>query len=285
MRAGHRRLFVVAALTAAALGASRQARASDEALADGGRVVHREPGMFGDVLVIDEGHFRYLRFAGLEGDDQSMIDLDDPSAVPMLYIRYAAIGLVYAERVDRVLMIGLGGGTFTGLLRRQMPGVWLDVVEIDPVVIRVAKRFFGVKEDARYRIHRADGAAFVRTVADRYDLVLIDAYSGDGIPAHLGRRAFFEDVRARMTRTGVVVVNLSVSIENERSLTRTVRGLFPNLACFRTPRGTNLLLVARVDGRMPTGAELATRAGEVTRTLGLPFDLTPIARRLGVDCD
>ncbi len=269
-------LFVVASSLASAVAEAPTAQR---------RVIHREPGMFGDVLVVDEGHRRYLRFDRLEGDDQSMINLDDAKAVPMSYIRYAAIGLAYAERVDRVLMIGLGGGTFTGLLRRHMPEVWLDVVEIDPVVIRVAKRFFGVKTDARYRIHQVDGAAFVRTAKEEYDLVLIDAYSGDGIPTHLGRRAFFEDVRARMAPGGVMVANLSVSDENERSLARTLRGVFPCLACFRTPSGTNLLLVARADGRLPTPAALISRAGQVTKELGLPFDLTPIARRLGVDCD
>ena len=83
------------------------------------KIVHREPGMFGEILVIDEGEQRFLRFGSVEGDDQSMISLKDPRAVPMDYIRYAAIGLAYTPEVDRVLMVGLGG-----LLNMDYSEVW-----------------------------------------------------------------------------------------------------------------------------------------------------------------
>jgi predicted membrane-bound spermidine synthase len=111
------------------------------------RIVFSKHSAFNNlVLVVDEGDLRYLRFGSEDGDDQSVISLRDPNSVPMECVRYAAIGLCYATGRKRTLMIGLGGGTFTSLLRKHFPEMSIDVVEIDPLVVDVAERFFGVRE-------------------------------------------------------------------------------------------------------------------------------------------
>jgi spermidine synthase len=265
---------ILAALLAAATAAAGQAP----------RLVHTEPGMFGPILVIDEGETRTLRFGSLDGDDQSIVSLADPGSVPMDYIRYAAIGLAYADRVDRVLMVGLGGGTFTGMLRRLRPDLFIDVVEIDPAVVRVAKTYFGVREDPRYVIHLADGAAWMKEARQTYDLILVDAYGKDGVPEQLATAAFFHSVRARLSKTGVLVVNLSVSTEEERRLRRAIHSVFDRTDCLATPGGENILVLSRPDGRLPAPAALVERSRRIGRELSLPFDLVPIARRRGVGC-
>src|SRR6188474_1601368 len=115
---------------------------------------------FGRVLVIDEGPRRVMRFGSPSASEQSAIEPANPRAVPVEYVRYALLGLAYHPlgRPRRVLMVGLGGGTFTTLVHRALPDVTIDVVEIDPVVVAAARAHFGLREGARYRVHVADAA-------------------------------------------------------------------------------------------------------------------------------
>ncbi len=78
--------------------------------------------------MIDEGDMRHLRFDDVNNASQSTISLRDPKLVPMEYIRLASIGLAYLENPGHVLMIGLGGGTFTTLLWQVLSKVQIDAV-------------------------------------------------------------------------------------------------------------------------------------------------------------
>ena len=246
-----------------------------------GRVVYSEPSKFGYVFVVDEGDLRYLRFDSRNGDDQSMISLKDPKAVPMDYIRFATIGLAYIQRPERVLMIGLGGGTFTNLLFRVYPELLIDVVEINSVVVRVAKQFFRVPEDKRYRIHLQDGEKYLKDTQERYDLIFVDAYDGgEDMPSQLTTKKFFELTRSRLTKGGVVVFNVSAVKSVEEKLEDLIRKVFPSVACIETPE-KNLILIGSRKDTMPDQPTLSSRASLLTFDLGLPFDLEKVAAHLG----
>jgi len=249
------------------------------------RVVHTEPSEFGDVVVVERGDHRYLRFDAPDAsDDQSMISISDPEAVPMDYIRFATIGAAYTPEVKRLLMVGLGGGTFTTMLHRVRAELLIDVAEINPVVVRVAKKYFRVKPDQRYRIHVEDGARFVDGVKEPYDLIMLDAYSGDGIPEHLRTSDWFAAVAAKLHPAGALVINLSMEGTVEREMVGRVREHLPALACFRTVDTLNLIVVARRNPAMPDQAALEKRAGELNAAWMLPFDLREAARQLDPGC-
>jgi spermidine synthase len=58
------------------------------------------------------------------------------------------VGLALAERPQRVLIVGLGGGTIPSMFRKYLPDLQIDTVELDPEVVQVAKQYFGFREDA-----------------------------------------------------------------------------------------------------------------------------------------
>ncbi|KAF0290517.1 Methyltransferase-like protein 13 [Amphibalanus amphitrite] len=62
----------------------------------------------------------------------------------------------------RVLVIGLGGGGLSRFIHGKFPKASVDVVDIDPEVVTVAKDWFGFTEDDRLRAHVADGLQFIR---------------------------------------------------------------------------------------------------------------------------
>jgi spermidine synthase len=206
------------------------------------------------VLVIDEGPRRVMRFGSPSGSEQSAIEPGNPRAVPVEYVRYALIGLGHLApippgRPPRVLMVGLGGGTFTTLVHRALPAASIDVVEIDPVVVAAARAHFGLREDARYRVHVADAAVWVAHAQDAYDMVLLDAYAGEDIPAALGSEAFFRAVARRLAPGGVVALNVAEMQAGGRAVARAFAAVLTPFDCRRTPIDRNVLLFGAVGPR------------------------------------
>jgi len=247
------------------------------------RIVFHERGEYGDVYVVDQGGRRALRFGGVDGENQSEIVVGDPAAVPMEYVRLAAVSLAHTERPRRVMMIGLGGGAFSTMLWRAFPDLRIDVVEIDPIVVKAARALFGVPaDDPRYRIFVEDGLEYVRKNDGPYDLIFVDAYNGADIPDHLAGREFFVLLEGRLGEGGVVVLNVAIADEQEPALLDEFRAVFGDPACYRAEVDDNLIVVG---GRGPSIDVTGTgeRLFRLRREANLPFDLGgELARR--VDC-
>lgn len=56
-----------------------------------------------------------------------------------------------------VLLVGLGGGGLPQFLRDYVHGVKIEVVELDPSVLQVAKEWFGFRPDERLIVTIGDG--------------------------------------------------------------------------------------------------------------------------------
>jgi len=237
---------------------------------------------FERVLVVDQEGYRYLRFGGPNGDDQTMVSLGDPSAVPMDYIQLASLGLALAPSVSRVLAIGLGGGAFPTLVRRAVPEATVDGVELDPVVAQVAQEFFGLTPDPYLNVIIEDGALFVQGDHHPYDVIFLDAYTAGGIPEDLSTVEFFTHVARLLTPGGAVVLNVSLEGDSEKKVRGRFREVFGDVGCIRTHDDLNLVLFAS-PGLTP--GRLVSRARRFTRGRVLPYDLILHARRLTAPCD
>jgi spermidine synthase len=176
---------------------------------------------------------------------------DDPRAVPVEYVRHALLGLAYHGHPARVLMVGLGGGTFTTVVHRALPDVAIDAVEIDPVVVEAARAWFGLREDERYRIHVADAATWMAGDGEPYDYILLDAYAGEGIPPALGTPAFFRAVARRLAPGGVVGINIAEMEAEGLAVARAFAAVLTPFDCRRTPVDGNVLLFAAAGAHAP----------------------------------
>lgn len=209
---------------------------------------------FGRVRVHDEGPLRVMRFGSPPGAEQSAIVRDRPGAVPIEYIRYALLGLGHVPQLRRVLMIGLGGGTFTTLLHSALPDVIIDVVEIDPAVVAAARCCFGLREDDRYRVHVADAATWLAHDTGRYDYVFLDAYAGEDIPAAIASPAFFTAVRAHLAPEGVVAINVAEPARQAGAIAAALGTALTLFECRRARRDGNLVVYAAA---VPRAADTA----------------------------
>ena len=105
------------------------------------------------------------------------------------YCETSGVGRVLAslptDRGQRVGVVGLGAGT---LVTYGRPGDVYRVYEINPLVLRLAETEFTYLEDSRAEVAVILGDARRRLEGEppqRFDLLAVDAFSGDSIPAHL----------------------------------------------------------------------------------------------------
>lgn len=163
---------------------------------------------------------------------QSRMRLGDPSGPGLTYSDAVHIGPLLRPHTRRVLLIGLGGATLPKQFLRFYPEVTMDVVEIDPLVVRVAQKWFALPNDPRLRVHIADGRTFVRRSSEQWDLIIIDAYTtnryGDTIPAHLTTREFFEEAARHLNRGGILHFHCAFTASRLMpALERTLGSVFP----------------------------------------------------------
>jgi predicted membrane-bound spermidine synthase len=138
---------------------------------------------------------------------QSIVDPARPHVPESSYIR-AATTLVCPRPPRRVLVIGLGGGALLEPLRRLVPDVRIDVAELDPQVIALARRWMGARERPGDRFVTGDGRRFLQGTDRRYDLIYVDAFSGDRMPASLATTEFARLAADRLRSDGVLAFNL-----------------------------------------------------------------------------
>lgn len=139
---------------------------------------------------------------------QSEMRLDDPFELAFAYTRKMMAFLLFLPEPHAILMLGLGGGSLAKWCHRHLPGARVTAVEIDPDVIAFRDQFLVPPDGERFRVVRGDAAQYVAQCEERADVVIIDAFDRDGVAPALCTREFYRDVRAMLSRSGVVAANL-----------------------------------------------------------------------------
>lgn len=204
---------------------------------------------------------------------ESLYNPDDPAELPVTYTRFMTTALAYTARAERILEIGLGGGRTAMYLHDFLPRANVTCVELDPGVIALAQRHFGVRQGPRLRIVQRDGRIFANRDRARYDIILVDAYQGTLVPFHLVTREFFTILKNRLEPGGVVAQNISPDVLNPDNMVATVRAVFDHADLYRA--GGNFVLIA-YDGPAKTVAQLSARATALQDAYRLRYPLAPM---------
>ncbi|MBN1260567.1 MAG: fused MFS/spermidine synthase [Anaerolineae bacterium] len=150
--------------------------------------------------------------------------------------------------VDRALIVGLAAGTISKQLTQVYGPIAIDGVEIDPAIVEVGRTYFDMTEE-NLNVIIGDGRTFLQTTDRYYDLVAVDAYRLPYIPWHLTTVEFFQEIRARLTDSGVVAINAGHTPDDWRvveALTATLRHVYPSVHVIEVPQTFNAIIVATV---------------------------------------
>lgn len=105
-----------------------------------------------------------------------------------------------------VLLLGVGAGTVARLLLEKYPSVKIIGVDNNTLVLDVASRQFGL-DDIDMKIEVMDGFEYVKKTDKKFDLILVDMWSGYWFPFKVLSQNFIEDCKKRLNPNGQVYIN------------------------------------------------------------------------------
>ncbi len=172
-----------------------------------------------ELLTIKEGSQIQLYFAAAGGPAElsgimSRVDLNRPLHLLGIYTRAMLAALMWKPDARRVCHIGFGGGRIPMVLHHHFPRMVIESTEIDAEVVRLARRWFGIRPDERMPVYIEEGRAFLagQPATVSYDIILVDGFTGSGQhPYSLSTREFYELTRSRLAPGGVMATNLDGS--------------------------------------------------------------------------
>jgi spermidine synthase len=169
----------------------------------------------------------------------------------------------------RALVIGLGTGSSAGWLGAMPSMERVDVVELEPLVLDVARACVAVNHDAmrnpKVHVTIADARETLLTTREPYDLIVSEPSNPfrAGI-ASLFTVEYYRAAHARLTADGVFaqwVQGYEIDARTLRTVYATLAAVFPQVETWQTSQG-DLLLIASVRPRRYDIAELRARIAE-----------------------
>lgn len=196
--------------------------------------VYQEDSPYQQVRIRDDDLFRYLV---LDRTFHAVMWKAEPDTLFLPYSQLMVSSLALVTNPKRALILGHGGGSFTKWLARYWPELEVDVVEFDPVVVRMAEQYFSYHAPPRHHVYVRDARAFLRQTQASYDLIWVDAFARHLVPFHLTTEEFFVELGRHLSANGVVVVNLASSgtpsdLRRAYAVVETMKRSFPRIETY-----------------------------------------------------
>ena len=130
----------------------------------------------------------------------------------------------------RIGILGLGCGTLAAYGRA---GDTLRIYEINPLVLDIARREFTYLRDtpARVEVALGDGRLVLESEpSQQFDLLVMDAFSGDSVPVHLVTREAFRTYFRHLKPGGILAVNITNTYLDLRPVVERAAAAFGKIA-------------------------------------------------------
>ncbi|HEV7843021.1 MAG TPA: fused MFS/spermidine synthase, partial [Pyrinomonadaceae bacterium] len=214
------------------------------------RVLMYEEGPTATVTVREDWGITSMAINGrTNASDNFAVDGDMATQVMV-----GQLPMLIAPRTDNALIVGYASGVSVGsMLQSELRT--LECVELEPVTVKAAERFFEhvnnrPTKDPRLRLIIDDARTYLRVVHAEYDIIVSEP-SHPWVPgvANLFTQEFFELGRARLREDGLFVQWVQIyqlSTDSLRSVLATYQSVFPHVMMFRVggaSQGKDLILV------------------------------------------
>jgi len=262
--------------------------AAPSARPQGPVVEHEEKSAYSKIRILREKNVRTLGFVRESGDviTESMVDLDKPHEMLITYTRHMFLSYLYRPKQERVLIVGLGGGAMVHFLQKYDPKLKVDVVEIDPAIVKIADKFFNVRGGGNVTIITRDALDYLAKTDARYDVIYMDAFlkpsagtDGNGIPLHLKTVQFYKDIQKKLTANGVVMFNVHPS-EHVQDDLKNIRAAFPSAYVYRMPQLRGFVAVGSLARQRADVATLRQAGDDLDRRFQTTYSFREMVDRL-----
>jgi len=188
------------------------------------------------------------------GNNSSMFLDNDELAIE--YTKYFHLAKHFNPNFKETLMLGGAGYSYPKDFLLKYPEAKIDVVEIDPKVTELAKKYFKLEDNPRLTIYHEDGRTYLNKTQKRYDIIFGDIFSSHySIPFQLTTKEAVQKKYDILNDNGVVILNIILVIEGDkgkflRAEYATYKNTFPQVYLFPVEnqndgsRVQNIMLVA-----------------------------------------
>lgn len=114
------------------------------------------------------------------------------------------------KKIEKVLILGLGGGSIAKLIR-EFWGEEVEIVgvEIDPIMVSLGEKYMGLKEN-KVETYIKDAFEFCQEEIDKnrkYDLICMDVYVKHDVPEKFASLKFLKMVKRLIAKDGMAIFN------------------------------------------------------------------------------
>lgn len=202
------------------------------------KVLYKKQSDFHDIKVVENEIGRFLHYK-----DTYQAGFINTSFYKgnLPYINYFTIPYLVNPDIKNILLIGLGTGKIINDWEQLFKNIEsVDVVDIEENILKIAKEFFGFKQSKHTAYTLQDGLVYLRECKKKYDLIVVDVASDDGIDDRFLSEEYFSSIKKSLTPNGLFVSNLCASpdFENEentffRSIKELYESNFKKVAIFK----------------------------------------------------
>ena len=240
------------------------------------REIHQERSLYRNIIVTEDSSRRCLRFTITRrtGQNQSCRFLENPEQLVFPYAKMTLSSLLVQNNPERILIIGLGGGTLPAVYNALFPTAEIIISEIDEAVLRVAENFFDFEQTDKIKVDIGDARVYVKRAAlrnEKFDLVILDAFNGEYIPEHLMTEEFLTEIRQSLNEDGMLVSNTFSSSRLYDAESQTYHNVFGEMFNLRMPDTGNRIIIASMQP-LPDPDTLNQRAAALQQRLE-PFGM------------
>ena len=214
------------------------------ARAAGEQTLYEGDSIYHHITIRQEGMQRCMIFGRQRDLRQTCIELEMPDASIFEYTSMMFAGFLFKPDAKKICLIGLGGGYIPTVFRMHLPQVRLQTVEVDPMVDKLARQYFGFSVPAGQTLAIDDGRQFLKRSRERYDQIWLDAFNSDYIPAHMTTKEFLTLAKSRLAKDGIVIQNLFCGNNLYDAQIATFRTVFAKVFVFEGKRSGSCIIVA-----------------------------------------
>lgn len=145
------------------------------------------------------------------------------------------IATEFPDGPSRMLFLGGCVESFPRYLLKKYPNASADVVEIDPGMIQVAEKYFGLDKSSFPALHTVyeDARTFINGTHAPYNVVYMDVFTSGSLPFQLYTKEMFEGLSSHTAEGGIVLINTIGTFEGKDLLfpsvvIKTAREVFPH---------------------------------------------------------
>ncbi|MBQ4821637.1 fused MFS/spermidine synthase [Aquimarina sp. MMG016] len=155
---------------------------------------------------------------------------------------------IYFDSKASILLLGMGGGSVIDTLRnRYNHRGHITAIEIDPIIIQLAKDEFYITENKNLKIIAEDAHRFVINCKNTYDLIIMDLFIDLKVPEEFYKIEFWDQLIKLMKPKGNVLFNAGIQLDDDSDLQSLIAN-YPKEIEFHlhdNVHGTNTLLIGR----------------------------------------